>query len=143
MLNFSKKFLPTFAKPVLVAVYLSNVNLKIKIMSWNHRILAHENNGEVYFQLHEVYYKNELPNGYTSNPITVGSETLKGIKCTLNKMQEAVKKPILWAGEKFPNECKVKYTCDLCGRNTFDAPSPHKCRGGFRKRGLTWSLNCH
>ena len=41
------------------------------------------------------------------------------------------------------NECKVKYTCDLCGQNTFDAPSPHKCRGGFRKRGLTWSLNCH
>ena len=112
-------------------------------MSWNHRILAHENNGEVYFQLHEVYYKEEIPDGYTANPITVGSETLKGIKWTLNKMQEAVKKPILWAGEKFPNECKVKYTCDLCGRNTFDAPSPHKCRGGFRKRGLTWSLNCH
>jgi hypothetical protein len=112
-------------------------------MSWNHRILAHENNGEVYFQLHEVYYKNEVPDGYTANPISVGSETLKGIKWTLNKMQEAVKKPILWACEKFPSECKVKYTCDLCGRNTFDAPSPHKCRGGFRKRGLTWSLNCH
>ena len=32
-------------------------------MSWNHRILAHENNGEVYFQLHEVFYKNELPVG--------------------------------------------------------------------------------
>jgi len=44
-----------------------------------------------------------------------------------NKMQEAV-------------ECKVKYTCNLCGRNNFDAPSPHKCRGGFRKRGLTWSI---
>jgi hypothetical protein len=38
------------------------------------------------------------------------------------------------------NECKVKYTCNLCGRNNFDAPSPHKCRGGFRKRGLTWSI---
>jgi len=37
-------------------------------------------------------------------------------------------------------ECKVKYTCNLCGRNNFDAPSPHKCRGGFRKRGLTWSI---
>ena len=82
-----------------------------------------------------------MPNGYTSNPITVGSETLKGIKCTLNKMQEAVKKPILWAGEKFPNEFKIKYTCDLCGRDTFDRPSPHKCSGGFRKRGLRWSLN--
>jgi len=68
-------------------------------MSWNYRILAHENNGEIFFQLHEVYYKEEIPNGYTANPITVGSETLKGIKWTLNKMQEAAKKPILWAGE--------------------------------------------
>ena len=76
-------------------------------MSWNHRILAHENNGEVYFQMHGVYYKEEVPNGYTANPITVGSETSKGIKWTLNKMQEAVKKPILWAGEKFPNEFKI------------------------------------
>lgn len=24
-------------------------------MSWNYRILAHENNGEIYFQIHEVY----------------------------------------------------------------------------------------
>lgn len=71
-------------------------------MSWNHRILAHENNGEIYFQLHEVYYTNEVPDGYTANPITVGSESIKGIKWTLNKMQEAIKKPVLWAGEKHP-----------------------------------------
>jgi hypothetical protein len=25
-------------------------------MGWNHRILAHEHNGEVYLQIHEVYY---------------------------------------------------------------------------------------
>ena len=112
-------------------------------MSWNHRILAHENNGEVYFQLHEVYYKDEVPNSYTANPITVGSESLKGIKWTLNKMQDAVKKPILWAGEKFPNECKVKYTCDLCGRDKFDKPSPHNCNNNFRKRGLSFTQNCH
>lgn len=62
-------------------------------MSWNHRILAHKNNGEVYFQLHEVYYTNGVPNGYTADPITVGSETLEGMKWTLNKMQKAIKKP--------------------------------------------------
>lgn len=112
-------------------------------MSWNHRILAHEIKGEIYFQLHEVLYNDDIPYTYTVNPITVGSESLKGIKWTLNKMKEAVKKPILWAGEKFPNECNVKYTCDLCGRNAFDSPIPHKCKGGFRKRGLTWSLNCY
>ena len=61
-------------------------------MIWNHRILAHENKGEVYFQLHEVYYKNEVTDSYTANPITVGSESLKGIKWTLNKMQYAIRK---------------------------------------------------
>lgn len=73
-------------------------------MSWNHRVLAHENNGEVYFQLHEVYYKNNIPDSYTVNPITIGSESIKGIKWTLNKIQNAVKKPILWAGKDFPKE---------------------------------------
>jgi hypothetical protein len=122
---------------------MSNVNLKIKIMSWNHRILAHESKEEVYFQIHEVYYTDNKPDGYTANAVSVGGDTLKSINWTLNKMKEAIKKPVLWSGEKFPNECKVKYTCDLCGRNTFDVPSPHKCKGGFRKRGLSWSLNCH
>ncbi len=111
-------------------------------MNFNYRVLAHETNGEVYFQLHEVYYKDEVPEGYTSKPITIGGETLKDIKWKLNKIQEAAKKPILWAGEKFPSECKVKYTCDLCGRNNFDVPSPHKCKGGFRKRKLSWSSRC-
>ena len=28
-------------------------------MGWNHRILAHEYKGEVYLQIHEVYYDEE------------------------------------------------------------------------------------
>jgi hypothetical protein len=75
-------------------------------MSWNHRILAHKQEDEsVYFSIHEVFYNGEgIPNGYTSNPITIGSEDLKGIKWTLNRMKECVKKPILWAGDYFPFE---------------------------------------
>ena len=76
-------------------------------MSWNHRILAHKNNGDVYFQVHLVYYMDKIPILYSPNPVTVGSDTLKGIKWTLNKMQAAVKKHVLWADEKFPNECEV------------------------------------
>jgi len=111
-------------------------------MGWNHRILAHEFKGEIFLQIHEVYYnENGIPDSYTERAISVGSETIKGITWTLNKMLECRNKPILWAGDKFPCECKIKYTCGLCGRNTFDKPSPHKCRGGFRKRGLRWSLN--
>ena len=111
-------------------------------MGWNHRILAHEHNGDVYLQIHEVYYnENGIPSNYTERAAVVGSETIKGITCTLNEMLKCNTKPILWAGEKFPNECKIKYTCNLCGRDTFDKPSPHKCSSGFRKRGLKWSLN--
>ena len=77
-------------------------------MGWNHRILAHECKGEVYLQIHEVYYDEEgKPNSYTE-PIPVGSETVKGITWTLNKMLECRAKPILWAGEKFPKEYKIK-----------------------------------
>ena len=78
-------------------------------MSWNHRILAHKEKGEIFFQIHEVYYDtNGNPDGYTTNPVLIGSETVKGITWVLHKMLECRKKPILWAGEKFPNECKIK-----------------------------------
>lgn len=109
---------------------------------WNHRILAHEYSGDIYLQIHEVYYNEQgIPNGYTEKPVTVGSETTNGITWTLNRMLECRNKPILWAGDKFPAECKIKYTCDLCGRNTFDKPAPHNCNGNFRKRGLKWTPN--
>lgn len=111
-------------------------------MGRNHRILAHEHNGEVYLQIHEVYYdENGAPNSYTEKAVFIGGEDLKSITWTLNKMLECRSKPILWAGEKFPNECKIRYTCNLCGRNKFNAPIPHNCSGGFRKRKLQWSLN--
>ena len=72
---------------------------------WNHIILAHEFNGEIYFQIHEIYYDNDnKPIGYTVNPISVGGENLKSIKWTLNRMKECLKKPILWASDKFPSE---------------------------------------
>lgn len=88
---------------------------------WDYRILAHKRNGEVYLLIHEVYYDKEgKPSGYTENPISVGSETVKGITRKLNKILECRTKPILWADKKFPGECKIKYTCDLCGRSTFD-----------------------
>lgn len=73
-------------------------------MGWNHRILAHETNGEVWFQMHEVYYADDVATSYTAQPSTVGSDGLPGIRWTLNKMRAAWKKPVLWAGAQFPNE---------------------------------------
>ncbi len=78
--------------------------INLQKMSWNHRILAHEQNGEIYLQIHEVYYdKSGKPNGYTANPVTIGGENLKSITWTLNKILQCRNKPILWAGDKFPN----------------------------------------
>ena len=109
--------------------------------TWNHRILASEHNGEMSLDIHEVYYdENGKPNGYTKNPVSVSGDSLKSITWTLNRMIEAKSKPILWGGDKFPNECKIKYTCELCGRDKFDKPGPHKCNGGYRKRGLKWKI---
>ena len=86
--------------------------VKSKIKShWNHRVMAHEQpDGSVYFQVHEVFYKNEVPDSYTSNPITIGGEDVKSLKWTVQKIYDTVlilgsqipKNKILWAGKKFP-----------------------------------------
>ena len=110
-------------------------------MSWNYRVLVHQCKDEVYLQIHEVYYdKNNNPDGYSEKGIVAGDD-ISSLRWTLNEMQKCLNSPILWAGEKFPSECKIRYTCDLCGRNKFTAPIPHNCVGGFRKRKLQWSLN--
>jgi len=76
-------------------------------MSWNHRILAHDTDGEIYLQIHEVYYnKKGIPDGYTANAISVSGDDLESITWTLDKMKECLEKPIIWADDKFPDEYK-------------------------------------
>lgn len=80
-------------------------------MSWNHRILAHKtyDSEDVYFQIHEVYYnKQGIPNSYTVSPVSVGGDDLYEITWTLNKMLESKEKPILWAGDNFPEEYRIQ-----------------------------------
>lgn len=77
-------------------------------MSWNHRILARKHKGEVYYQIHEVYYDdNGKPNSYTANPITISSDDIEGIKWQLEHISKCLDKPIL-SLEDFPNEYKNK-----------------------------------
>jgi len=33
-----------------------------------------------------------------------------------------------------------RYKCLLCGRDKFTQKSPHRCRGGFRKRNIIWKI---
>jgi|688.fasta_scaffold178623_2 hypothetical protein len=84
-------------------------------MSWNHRVLASEHKyvdgtTEMYFEVYEVYYdKDGKPDGYTANPITIGGDSLEGLRWTADRIKEALSKPILWEGDRFPEEyTKVK-----------------------------------
>jgi len=73
-------------------------------MGWNHRVLAHDCGDEMYFQIHEVLYTDDIPDGYTEKGISVGGESISSLKWTLNKMKKCLSKPILWAGDRFPEE---------------------------------------
>ena len=65
-------------------------------MGWNHRVIAHKEGDEIYFQIHKVYYdKRGKPKGYTANGVSVGAESLDGINWILDKMKECTTKPIL------------------------------------------------
>jgi hypothetical protein len=73
-------------------------------MAWNNRILAHEHEGEVYFQIHEVHYDEQgVPNMYTEKPVSVGGESIESIEWTLGHMKQAIEKPILLING-FPKE---------------------------------------
>lgn len=74
-------------------------------MSWNYRLMAHEHKGEIYFKIHEVFYNKKLkPDSYTSDAVSVGGDDLSGLIMTLSLMNDCLTKPVLWHGEKFPQE---------------------------------------
>jgi hypothetical protein len=75
-------------------------------MSWNHRVIATEHDGETWLAIHEVHYHEDKPYGLTAEPVPVGGNTIKGLRWTLKHMGKALKKPILWGGDKFPQEYK-------------------------------------
>lgn len=83
---------------------------------WDYKILAHkEPDGSLFFQIHEVYYKNGLPVGYSESPAEIGSDTLHGIMKVLDMIYKDVMysiynvrrlkgHKIYYAGNKFPQE---------------------------------------
>jgi len=78
-------------------------NVKINNMSWNHRILVHGSNNEFRFEIHEVYYNDAgEPYAYSAEGTRVCGGNLKEVSWALKQMEECTKKPILWAGNKFP-----------------------------------------
>jgi hypothetical protein len=91
-------------------------------MSWNYRVMAIPDpklgwDGEVSLTINDVYYNdNDKPNGYGElmeapryRPGEVpGGATLKEIRWELRQMMKATQKPILCAGDRFPQEYKEK-----------------------------------
>lgn len=76
---------------------------------FNWRVMAHtdilSDNG-VYLMIHEVYYNNDIPTTYSIDGASVGGENLDDLKKCLEYHKEALNKPILWYGDKFPQEYK-------------------------------------
>lgn len=78
---------------------------------WNHRLMVEQTDEEVYFSIHEVHYDmNGKLKGYTEKPVSVTSESLEGVKWVLDKMAECLQKPILWSGDKWPQEYNTPIT---------------------------------
>lgn len=76
--------------------------------TWNYRILAHQHEGgEVWFGVHEVYYNEDgIPNATTENPATVSCDSINEMRKDLKLIKSAFTKPVLWGGERFPEEYK-------------------------------------
>lgn len=64
-------------------------------MSWNYRVLNYDDNGELYYKIHEVYYENEIPNAYSTNPATIEGDSLEELSIVFNQMILSLNKPIL------------------------------------------------
>ena len=74
-------------------------------MSWSYRVLASEHEGEVFFEIHEVYYDEENnPISYTANPVAISGSVLEEVKWVLEKMKESLDRDVLLKGDKFPKK---------------------------------------
>jgi hypothetical protein len=77
-------------------------------MVWNHRVIRHEENGEVWYAIHECFY--EKPDddsnlSWTENEIAPIGETVDELRETLERMLKALDKPILTIqGDKLIHE---------------------------------------
>lgn len=65
---------------------------------WNYRVIKfsnRESDGEHWYEIREVYYTDEKPTSYTAEAEGVGSDDIDGLKWELERMREALGKPVL------------------------------------------------
>lgn len=69
-------------------------------MSWNHRVIRHEDEGGVTYAIHECHYDKKgdtIPTSWTENAVAVSADTRVGLLWVLAMMTEAVAQPVLEA----------------------------------------------
>jgi hypothetical protein len=88
--------------------------MKSKKSHWNYRVMANKSMHGTYLSINEVYYTNGIEDSYIAEPKSVCADDMEDIALVLYYMQEAGKKPILWAGDKFPKEAVVMHECYAC-----------------------------
>jgi len=65
-------------------------------MTWNHRVVSKNCEGETMLGIHEVFYDAKgVPEMVTVEPVEVQCETLDGLEQTLKWMTKALGQPIL------------------------------------------------
>ena len=65
-------------------------------MGWNHRVMKHKDGDDDFFQIHEVYYKeNGEVDGYTANGTSAGGNSLQELRADLERMLKSLDKEVL------------------------------------------------
>lgn len=77
--------------------------------TWNFRILAFIDKRrpeKIYFECRTVYYTDNVPTSFCEEGTTLYGMNKKSLRWQFNAMKEAMTKPILWGGDKFPKKYK-------------------------------------
>jgi hypothetical protein len=74
--------------------------MKADYMTWNYRIIKHDETKRTYFAIHEVFYndKGKITN-WTEQPIDITGESKVEIKRILKKMTLDIETPVLTESE--------------------------------------------
>ena len=65
-------------------------------MAWDYRVIKHIDEGEVSYQIHEVYYdEDQVIKSWTENSIKPYGETLEELKKDILMQLQGLDKPIL------------------------------------------------
>ncbi len=75
---------------------------------WNYRLLYHEDRDQL--QVHEVYYTDKNPDAWIEAEKAPIGDSIEEVNDVLTMMSGALKRPILYAGDRFPEVYSIGYS---------------------------------